>query len=99
MVTSTPAVRTPAQPANFTAEGMPAEWELGCAPPSVPVGRATAWCGLAADAGIPVVPQNAWEERSLEKFVDALRATHGAAGFDGWQGSELVDLSAHAHCD
>lgn len=92
-----PALRPAQPPANFTAADMREEWVQWWAPAAaMPGGRADSWRALAREAGCKQEAQKPWDPTSLERFCGALRATHGAAGLDGWSHEELKALAEHA---
>ncbi|CAE8677334.1 unnamed protein product, partial [Polarella glacialis] len=80
----------------FTAEDMREEWRPRWQPEQTGTqDYRQGWEETAAAAGMFRKPRRQWTPPSLAEFKEALTKVHGASGTDGWQVSELTQLSDH----
>ena len=90
------AIRPGVAPSTFSAHDMRGEWlPIWCrAHPGHDT--AEAWRQQARKAGIKAERPKMWQPPTVERFTEALLATDGSAGFDGWGKDEMRALIAHA---
>ena len=83
-------------PPAFSASEMRSDWK--CIWNRIPEGadHGEAWVKQATDAGMVRKPARTWVPPTLDRFREAILATNGAAGFDGWDKEEVRALLAYA---
>jgi hypothetical protein len=93
-----PILRPPSLLPVFSASDMRLEWSQWWAPEVRPdsAGKAASWLALASEAGCEEAPERLWCPPSLQQLLDALKATDGSPGFDGWTTEELKAFAIHA---
>ena len=80
----------------FSAEEMRADWDKVWRRTPEGSNHGKAWKDQAVKAGLRQVRTRRWNPPSFERFTEALLATSGAAGFDGWEKDEVRALLNHA---
>ena len=58
--------------------------------------HAQAWRKAAVDAGLSPSPTRVWTPPTIDRFLEAIMLTSGAAGFDGWCKEEVRALISFA---
>ena len=81
---------------TFSAAEMRQEWVPHWCPTTTPPRPAEEWRRYAAEAHQVVGVRRSWRPPSAGEFVEAILATKGAAGFDGWEADEAVAMTRHA---
>ena len=89
-------VKPTAAPPVFSAAEMRGEWEVVWQRVPKGTGHAEAWREQALLAGLTPAPTRQWVPPTFERFLEAIKDTSGAPGFDGWTKNEFKALVANA---
>lgn len=90
-----PVMHGPEPPGHFGAGDMRTEWAAWWCRPRAEE-TAGAWRDAADAAQFQPLPATAWTPPSRRAFGEAIAATRGAGGLDGWESGELRALNTEA---